>query len=99
MTPCTPFASNANPPKSHKFPAVSVQVVAALRAPGVFAGEATPRVPYIPLWFTVLLPAIQVHSPMPQSTTIFATLAVVAVPVPFSTVQDCEGLEGCERME
>src|SRR5438552_16223699 len=50
------------PPKSHRFPLLSVQEIAPTRAPGTLEGAAVPCVPYMPAWFTVFAPLTQVQS-------------------------------------
>lgn len=47
-TPDVPTESRPPPPKSHKFPLWSVQLVERSRAPGVLDEDAVPRVPYTP---------------------------------------------------
>src|ERR1039458_4258289 len=50
------------PPNSQWFPLASVQLNAICLAPGTFAVEPTPSVPYTPGWARELPPLIQSHS-------------------------------------
>ena len=49
------------PPKSQKFPLLSVQLEADARLPGMFPAANVPNVPYTPYWPAVLLPPIHAH--------------------------------------
>src|SRR5579864_1765780 len=49
-SPPAPAESKPPPPKSQRFPDVSVQVTALSRAPGTLAGAGVPCVPYVPGW-------------------------------------------------
>src|ERR1019366_5034555 len=67
--PCEPPASRPSPPKSQRWPLLSVQLAAVRRLPGRFPAAGVPKVPYTPpgrahrpfLQFDVLIPPIQVQ--------------------------------------
>src|ERR1039458_9955949 len=70
------------PPKSQKFPAASVQVLAPFSAPGTLLGADFPWVALFPFWLTTLDPPTLVHCPALYSHRSFTYPSVPAESYP-----------------